>query len=367
MGLTDSIKSMFIGLFVAVLVAVVTLFILSNTVKSTLLSPEFYETQFEKANIYSKIQDALVDLLASSLTSQTGSAQGSSPIPGTTLTEQQIKTELRAAFTRDWVKTEINRLVKGFFAYLNGQTNQFSLSVSVKSRLVTAATSVLSKQYPELPSTLVKEQVETVLLKDIPEPLDLANLLGMQSLNSQLTSARDAVQTFRSVSGLFPIIIILLVVLIFILIRDVGQTAKTIGIPLFLSAIPSVILTYLAPTILTSLISSLLPGIIGTQGAQQTDQLGTLVSDLSKFFEPVVQDLGVQYVYLTIISVILIGIGYLLPMMGKKKETKGKKDDSEEKTDEEEEVEEEDEEETDEEDEEVEQKEKKKNGKKKSK
>ena len=302
------------------LVAAVPLMILSNTVKGTLLNADFYAKQLDKVDAYSALQSGLIDTFVSQLGGQPLAA-------GVSISKDQMRSEISAIFTKDWIKNESNKLIRNTLYYLRGDAEGLVLKTSVKPKLAAVVTAFIVKQSPDLPADFVSEQVNTALLKDIPDPYDVTLILGSQrqSFLEQMQTARSYIMSFMGFSALLPIIAIVSVILIFIIVRSISETAKIIGWPLFVSSLPVVIMGYLAPSILTGGLT----GVLGSPApsAGQQDQLAGMVA---AFIEPIVQELATQYLYLMIISIALIAVSLILPRMSKKGAAKEKEEEKEE-------------------------------------
>ena len=110
MGIIGLVKGFFIAVFVLMLVSAVPIFIMSNSIKSTLLQTSFYQTQLESMNAYQKVQALLLDTASDAFPTDQLSTYG--------ITKTELRTALAKQITEEWVKNESSRMLNSLLWFL---------------------------------------------------------------------------------------------------------------------------------------------------------------------------------------------------------------------------------------------------------
>ena len=295
MGIIDLVKGFFIAIFVLVLMSAVPIFIMSNSIKSTLLQPSFYPTQLESMNAYMKMQSFMLDMVVSTFPQDQMSMYGIT------------STELRAAFakqiTKDWVKNESTRMINSLIWYMTDQTKGVNLSVSLKPKAVAALSGLVSTKLGVSVSDATPV-VEQALGNQIPEPFDLTTLTP--GLKNSLKEFKSIVTMFMQFSGWLPIVIVALLVLVFLFTLDMVKFTRTIGWPMLLTGVLLAITSFLMPNTVADMLKPAMPAN------------GTLtVQTVIEFFRPLFSDILTQSLILIVISVLLLAFSVIYPMVKK--------------------------------------------------
>ncbi|VVB73371.1 Uncharacterised protein [uncultured archaeon] len=295
MDIIGLIKGFFIAIFVLLLMSAVPIFIMSNSVKSTLLQPSFYATQLESMNAYQKAQAAILDFVVNAFPQDQLSTYGIT------------STELRAAFakqiTKDWIKNESTRLINGLIWYMTDQTQGVNLSISLKPKAVAALSSVVASKLGVSESD-ASPIIEQAIGSQIPDPFDASTL--MPGIKDGLKQAKSYVGMFMQFSGIMLIAIIALLVLIFLFTLDMVKFSRTVGWPMLLTGALLAITSFMLPGTVSDMLSSAMPSGSGLS-----------VQTVIDFLRPLFNDILMQSIILIVVSVLLIAFSFVYPMVMK--------------------------------------------------
>jgi len=336
MGIVDLFKGIALAVLVFLLVTSVPLFILMNTLQGTLFNADYYTAQFDKLDLWTQAQTAGTDLLLQQIKP---SLSGTQQL-GLNFTDAEIKTELKSAFTTDYLRAQVSSLLTRTFSYVKGETPTLSLTLSgVKTKLTTLAVNLLSKK-TGLSGDMIGASVESEISKSVPEPLDLDKMVLQGKAKDQLAPVKDAYSIFALAMLIVPIAIIVIVILISLITFDVREVAKLVGWPLFVSILPLVLIAYIGPSTLMKSFYETLPsdgmgGKIppggtgsGPGALQQALPSADILRIVSGFLDPIFSSILTQAIIVLVIAIVLIALTFVL----KKKEAKVKEKEKEEET-----------------------------------
>lgn len=298
MGVVDIIKGLLTALFVMLLMVSLSLFIVSNSIKSTFLQPSFYSQM--DSTVYLGIQSTLLDTVTSAIPQNQLSLLG--------ITSYQVRQALSNQFTVEWVKDETTTLSVSLLGYVTGQTPTYNLTVSVGPQLTAAVSELISNSSAPQAAT---SQLTSLVGTEVPSQIDLSTLPGVPNTIENLKSS---VTLFLTISTAVLVAIIVLLVLIFLLNMDLSKFAAIIGWPFLTTAIILGVVASVVPSFLSSSLSSELQNIgNGIQISPATVQ--TMVS----VFQPMFANIFVQAVILAIIALLLIIFSFVYPRFRKNK------------------------------------------------
>jgi len=294
MGIIGLIKGFFIAVFVLMLMSAVPMFIMSNSIKATLLQPSFYQTQLESMNAYQKVQALLLDTFTGQIDASSLSVIGA--------TKTELRTAMATTITKDWVKNESTRMINSLIWYMTDQTQGVNLSVSIKPKL-TAGLAQLAASKLGISASDAEGIISQSVTSSIPDPFDLSTL--MPGIKGSLKQAKSIVGMFMSLSGVVFIGIIVLLILIFLFTLDMVKFTKTVGIPMLIAGVLLAITSFLMPGTVASMLSPMMPS-----GGALTVQTAI------DFLRPLFNDILVQSLILVVISVLLVAFSFAYPMIG---------------------------------------------------
>ena len=303
MGIIGLIKGFFIAVFVLMLVSAVPMFIMTNSIKATLLQPSFYSTQLESMNAYQKVQVLLLDMFTDQVDANSLSMIGA--------TKTELRTALATAITKDWVKNESTRMINSLIWYMTDQTQGVNLSISIRPK-ATAGLANLAATKLGISASDAESIISASVTGSIPDPFDLSTL--MPGIKDNLKQAKSIVGTFMSLSGVLLIAIIVLLVLIFLFTLDVVKFARTIGWPMLVTGVLLAIASFLMPGAVAGMLSPMMPS-----GSAVTVQTAI------DFLKPLFNDILVQSIILVVVSVLLIAFSFVFPMVMKSTDNDGGK------------------------------------------
>ena len=295
MGIIGLVKGFFIAVFVLMLMSAVPMFIMSNSIKATLLQPSFYQTQLESMNAYQKVQALLLDTFTGQIDASSLSMIGA--------TKTELRTAMATAITKDWVKNESTRMINSLIWYMTDQTQGVNLSISIKPKL-TAGLAQLAASKLGISAGDAEGIIAQSITNSIPDPFDLSTL--MPGIKDGLKQAKSIVGTFMSLSGVLLIAIIALLVLIFLFTLDMVKFARTIGWPMLVAGVLLAITSFLMPSTVAGMLGPMMPA-----GGALTAQTAI------DFLRPLFSDMLVQSIILVVVSVVLIAFSFVLPMVMK--------------------------------------------------
>lgn len=376
MGIIGLIKGFVLAVLIFLLVVLTPLYILMGTIQQTLFNADYLIQQFDKLDMWTQMQGAMVDLFSSQMKSavsgtqqspsvgtqqqsqtgtqppniitsyyerqkeiqqqsQTGTqppsqvgTQQQSPLAalnmtsaGLNITDAEISAEIKNAFTTDFIKTQVSRLITNLFSYIKGAQSTLDLSISgIKSKLTTLMTNLFVKK-TGLSKDIVESGLGAEVGKNVPEPLDLDKMLFQGNAKDKLAPLREGYSLFMLLMLAIPITIVLGIVLIFLITRDVREVAKMVGWPLFVSVLPLVLISYLGPSFLSNLYMAVPSG----SEAPPPAQIAEVSRVLSGLFEPIFSDLFTKSLIVLVISIILVALTFVLKKKEKEKEEQKEK------------------------------------------
>ncbi len=239
------------------------------------------------------------------------------------ITDAEISAEIRNAFTIDFIKTQVSRLIANVFSYIKGEQSTLDISISgVRNKFTTLMANLLVKK-TGLPGEVIESGLSEEVGKNVPEPLDLDQMIFQGNAKDQLAPLKEGYSLFLLLMLAIPITIVLSIVLIFLITRDVREFAKLVGWPLFISILPLFIMAYLGPSFLSNLFIAAPSG----SGAPSPAQIAEVSRVLNGLVEPIFSDLFTKSLIVIVISIILIALTFIL----KKKEAKVKEEITEKK------------------------------------
>ena len=154
------------------------------------------------------------------------------------ITDAEISAEIRNAFTIDFIKTQVSRLIANVFSYIKGEQSTLDISISgVRNKFTTLMANLLVKK-TGLPGEVIESGLSEEVGKNVPEPLDLDQMIFQGNAKDQLAPLKEGYSLFLLLMLAIPITIVLSIVLIFLITRDVREFAKLVGWPLFISIKP---------------------------------------------------------------------------------------------------------------------------------
>jgi hypothetical protein len=294
MGIIDLVKGFFIAVFVLMLMSAVPMFIMSNSIKSTLLQPSFYQTQLESMNAYQKVQALLLDTASDAFPTDQLSTYG--------ITKTELRTALAKQITKEWVKNESTRMINSLLWYMTDQTKGVNLSVSVRPKVSSALGSlVASKLDVAEPDAIAL--VDASLGNSIPDPFDLSTL--MPGIKDGLKQAKSYIMMFMQISGMLVIAIVVLLVLIFLFTLDMVKFARTVGWPMLVAGVLLAITSFFMPGTVSDMLKQAMPS-----------DSGLSVQTAIDFLRPLFNDILIQSIILIVISVLLVAFSFAYPMIG---------------------------------------------------
>ena len=103
--------------------------LLTFNLQKNLMNPEPYKTVFSEQGLYHQIPELLaIQLVQSDSDTPTVGQEGSSQLFGF-LDEAEITLILEEVVTDEWSKAQVETLIDAWFAFLNGDTEQFQVSI----------------------------------------------------------------------------------------------------------------------------------------------------------------------------------------------------------------------------------------------
>jgi len=298
MGIIGLVKGFFIAVFVLMLVSAVPIFIMSNSIKSTLLQTSFYQTQLESMNAYQKVQALLLDTASDAFPTDQLSTYG--------ITKTELRTALAKQITEEWVKNESSRMLNSLLWYMTDQTKAVNLSISVRPKVSSALGSlVASKLGVAEPDAIAL--VDAGLGSSIPDPFDLSTL--MPGIKDGLKQAKSYIAIFMQISGMLVIVIVVLLVMIFLFTLDVVKFSRTIGWPMLVTGVLLTITSFMLPNTVADMLKQAMP----SGGGSTSLSAQTVI----EFFHPLFSDILTQSIILVVVSVLLIAFSFVFPMVMK--------------------------------------------------
>lgn len=298
MGVIDFFKGIAIGLLVLLLMAAIPAFIMSNSVKSTLLQQSYYETQFEKAGIYLKLHAQMIDGISGMAPADQLATYG--------ITQQEFKDAMAQSITRDWVKNETNRLIRNLLWYLNDETKGVNLSISIKPKIDEGLAILVSEKLGVSQSSAL--ELVSAFTTDIPDPADVEQLAP--GTKAALANLKGIVGTFVSVTDLMLYAIIVIMALIFVIKMDMEGFAKTLAWPMLVTGMLLFIGSFIIPNMVVSAINQ--SGITGSQSL-------ITVTNIIELLSPIFGSVMVQSLVVLVLGILLIAFSFVYPRIAEKK------------------------------------------------
>jgi len=292
MGIIDMFKGFFVGLLVLMLMAAIPMLIVSNSVKSTLLQPTYYETQFDKAGIYLKLHNAIIDGISQMAPTQQLATYG--------ITQAEFESAMSQSITNAWVKNETNRLIRNLMWYFNDQTQGVNLSISIRPK-INEGLAILVSQKLGVSQSSALDLVST-FTTDVPDPMDMEQFAP--GTKAQLANLKDGIKMFVSLSNLLLYAIIGIVIVIFIMNMQLGAFAKTLGWPFIVVGLLMFIGSFVLPNTLVNMISQ-----TGVTESQSLISMTNIVDLLSPIFGSIM----VQSLVVLVVGILLIAFSFVYP------------------------------------------------------
>jgi len=299
MGLVDILKGFVTGILILILMAALPVYIISNSLQSTVLQQSFYEQQLQETGLYIKLQGLMIDNIVSQFPESELSKYG--------ITKTDVKNAMSKAITVDWVKNETNKNIKQVLWYLNDQTKGVNLSISLRPKVEEGGAILISEKIGVDKDTALTLLKSTVSLDSIPDPITLESVAP--GTTNALKGLKENVMMFKSFSGQLLIGIIIILVLIFLLTLSLDKFARTIGIP------------FIVTGIILFVASFMLPGMVkdAVKGTGMTESQNVItMTNVMDFLSPIFGSIMTQAIILIAAGVILVAFSFVYPMIVKK-------------------------------------------------
>ncbi|MCS7109645.1 MAG: hypothetical protein NZ903_02515 [Candidatus Micrarchaeota archaeon] len=296
MGFVDIIKGLIVAILVLTLMALLPVYIAMNSVQATLLNQQYYETQFEKIGIYTKLHNSLIN----GLVENTPSAF----LDSYNITKDEMRSAFAKTITKEWVKGEINRNLRNIFWYLNDETKGVNISISLRGKIAEGFARLISEKtgIPSLMAlTLIKD---SKYIQEIPDPIDIETIAP--GTKSALANLKENVMLFKTYHLYITIGIIAILAILFAIIRDIKEFTKVVGWPLLLTGIFLAASSFFVPSLLKEEISKI---DLGQEIISPTN--------LIDMFSPIFGDVLFQSIILIALAVILIIVSFVYPKKSK--------------------------------------------------
>lgn len=265
------IRKFFSSLLVVILVPIFLIFLIALSAKFSILTPQFYQTAFQKADIYTKIVKDAAPALFNSIGGKNGEGNGRFGLGP--LGAEDISKVLEETVKPEWLQTQVEMGLTNFFDFATGKNKDLVIVIplsEIKSKAVENLSQTFRNKIDSLP-TCTAEELKKLQSQDKEggfsfnckpsgansqnlEEMVMSSITGKEGLLSQLPNeynvdeiilkkpgASEAISRFFTIFGMiFKALIIALGVLIFLLIlinhKYILGAFKWLTIPIMISA-----------------------------------------------------------------------------------------------------------------------------------
>lgn len=299
MGIMDLLKGFVIGILVLILMAALPAYIIMNAIQSNLLDQKYYEAQFEKTGMYLKIQNGLLNMVASQIPANQLATYG--------ITETDLKNAMSKSITKEWVKGEVDRNIRNLMWYLNDETKGVNLSISLRPKIAEGIANLIEDKIGLSQSAAMSFANELDVVKSIPEPLDVEKFAP--GTKQALADLKSNVQMFKNMVSQLFIGILAIVVIIFLLTLNLKDFTKTLGWPLIVTGILISAGSFFLPNVVRDAVSE--------TGVTSSQQLITM-TNMIDFLSPIFGSILTQGLIILGAGIVLVAFSFVSPMIEKK-------------------------------------------------
>ncbi len=299
MGIMDLLKGFVIGILVLILMAALPAYVIMNAIQSNLLDQKYYEAQFEKTGMYLKIQNGLLNMVASQIPANQLATYG--------ITETDLKNAMSKSITKEWVKGEVDRNIRNLMWYLNDETKGVNLSISLRPKIAEGIANLIEDKIGLSQSAAMSFANELDVVKSIPEPLDVEKFAP--GTKQALADLKSNVQMFKNLVSQLSIGILAIVVTVFLLTLNLKDFTKTLGWPLIVTGILISAGSFFLPNVVRDAVSE--------TRVTSSQQLITMTNVID-FLSPIFGSILTQGLIILGAGIVLVAFSFVSPMIEKK-------------------------------------------------
>ncbi len=187
--------------------------------RATAMNADWVKSELDQGGFYPAIRQELADRLKDSLTSNLGQAEA-----------QRVSDAVDAAVTNDWAKANFESNVDIAYAYLNSQSDNLNLSVTLPHTLKQGMKVAIAATFTAQSTGLTQAQVDAGLAAVNDQVDNLPNEIALQVQNAQaLQPARDAVKIYNYTFYILIAFAVFLAVLLIFLHFTVKDAIRVLG------------------------------------------------------------------------------------------------------------------------------------------
>lgn len=233
--------------------------------RQTVMNPAFIESELKRVDIYG-IAKGEIDKQKDEFLADLG-PEG----------ERFFKV-IDQSLSEDWLNSQVSGMVRKFYSYLRGESEDINLSIplaDMKSNLKASLRESVYEDRPEGLQALSTQELDEYLLLAYEGVDDLPQEIGIQF--GSLEGLKQIRNMLRGLDLVFYVLIlaaVLFALLLAFLHLRVRSIARVLGIPLFLSGVVVIVVSQIAPGLISGPIAGMdLPSAIST------DTVLTVVKD----------------------------------------------------------------------------------------